>query len=415
MNILLDFITVRITSGAGEYCRRIYFELIDRLNNAKNVKLFALYDSKKGIAYEDLDKEALSRKHGIVFVDCSKQKITDIVAKNNIDKFFIGCVQFVAEYKEIAELNCEVICVIHDARDEEFLVNHMYEYCQLENGSYEYKVRFSLDILNKLRYFRLTCHLLFWLYKLRHKDIYKHRLKLMQVIDDLLKNNSKAYLIAVSEYTKYSVLYNWNIAEKRVVVLNSPEKVINEDANIGDVKPDNEKLEELISMGKKYFIMVSSTGTHKNANKALAAFAKFTEYHKNIDLVLVGGSSCVKKGNVWYLPYLSDRDWRLAISHCYALVYPSLFEGFGYPPLEAMRYGKPVLSSNVTSMPEVLGNAPIYFSPIYNTDIFKAMMKLAESEEEWAKRSYLSLNQYRIAHERQECDLGKLLDLILKE
>ena len=237
----------------------------------------------------------------------------------------------------------------------------------------------------------------------------------MPVIDNLLKNNPKAYLIAVSEYTKYSVLYNWNIPEERVVVLNSPEKVINEDANVVDVNPDNEKLEELISTGRKYFIIVSSTGTHKNASKALAAFAKFSKYHGNIDLVLVGGRSCVKKGNVWHLPYLSDKDWRLAIAHCYALVYPSLFEGFGYPPLEAMRYGKPVLSSNATSMPEVLGNAPIYFSPIYNTDIFKAMMKLAESDEEYAKRSNLSLNQYKIVHERQECDLRKLLDLILKK
>ena len=79
-----------------------------------------------------------------------------------------------------------------------------------------------------------------------------------------------------------------------------------------------------------------------------------------------------------------------------------------------MKYGKPVLSSNVTSMPEILGDAPIYFSPFYNADMFKAMMTLAElSEEEYAKRSEMSLEQYKIVHERQVSDLSKLVDLIL--
>ena len=238
MNILLDFITVRIRSGAGEYCRRVYYELLNILKTKESnqINLFALYDSSKGIAYEDLTEEVLKKLYKIKFIDCYNKRITDIIAINNIDRFFVGCVQFVAVYKEIEDLKCEIICVIHDARDEEFLKNHMYEYCQLTQGGYEYKNKYNSIFLNKLRLLRLTYLFAVWFFKLRHNGLYKQRLELVPIFYNLLKKNNKAYLIAVSEYTKYSVLYNWKIPQERIKVLYSPEKKII-DNNIGDDEP----------------------------------------------------------------------------------------------------------------------------------------------------------------------------------
>ena len=93
------------------------------------------------------------------------------------------------------------------------------------------------------------------------------------------------------------------------------------------------------------------------------------------------------------------------------MIYPSLFEGFGYPPLEAMKYGKPVLSSNVCSMPEILGDAPIYFSPFYESAIFNALLELKDSN--YSNYSNKSYKRYCEVHEIQERDLRDLVNMIL--
>ena len=112
------------------------------------------------------------------------------------------------------------------------------------------------------------------------------------------------------------------------------------------------------------------------------------------------------------LPYLSASDLINAYKKCYALLFPSMFEGFGYPPIEAMKYGKPVLASNVASIPEVCGESAIYFSPFYVTDIYKALLQLKDSNyQEYCKKSIERYNKVTI---KQKSDLIQLLNFILK-
>lgn len=91
-------------------------------------------------------------------------------------------------------------------------------------------------------------------------------------------------------------------------------------------------------------------------------------------------------------------------------MYASLHEGFGYPPLEAMKYRKPVLSSNVCSLPEVLGDAPIYFSPFYVSDMVYAIKRLEKSYSFYCDQSY---KRFLKVSERQKQDLEKLVSFIL--
>ena len=112
------------------------------------------------------------------------------------------------------------------------------------------------------------------------------------------------------------------------------------------------------------------------------------------------------------LSFLDDSDLQIVYANCYALIYPSYFEGFGYPPLEAMKYAKPVLSSNVCSMPEVLGDAPIYFSPIYESAIYGALCCL--TNENYQYYSEKSRQQYSQVRTKQEGDLEDLINIVLK-
>jgi glycosyltransferase involved in cell wall biosynthesis len=75
--------------------------------------------------------------------------------------------------------------------------------------------------------------------------------------------------------------------------------------------------------------------------------------------------------------YIDDLALRWLYQNCYAMVYPSLFEGFGLPVLEAMSLGAPVISSNVTSMPEIAGDAALLVNPLDDGDISSAMLNLA--------------------------------------
>ncbi len=412
MNLLFDFITPRLKTGAGECHRRVFFELLNRIRKDSNneVKIIALWDSSKGIAYEDLRPESLPNEPTVEFVDCAHRKITDIAIEKCIDRFFVACVQFVGEYPEVADLGCDVLGFIFDARDEEFLENHLYEYCVLADGRFDYKRRFQSNLLNRIRYMRLTWNLSMWLHRFRHKGLFSQRLALMRPICDLLKNNKKAHLVTVSSFSKCSAMYIWGISNEKISVLWCPERCFPKE--LSEHKVNNEALRRIIGTGRKFFLMVSANRDSKNPCKLIKAFERFCQFNGDIDLVIVGYPRKTEGGRIHVLPFLSDGDLAYAMRNCHALVYPSFFEGFGYPPLEAMKYGKPVLSSNTTSMPEILGDAPIYFSPFYNADIFKAMLSLMG--EEYAVRSRKSLERYEIVRERQERDLQRLLDMILR-
>lgn len=95
----------------------------------------------------------------------------------------------------------------------------------------------------------------------------------------------------------------------------------------------------------------------------------------------------------------------------YAMVYPSLFEGFGVPPLEAMRCGVPVLASNVSAIPEIGGNAIMYFDPADYVDIANKMMMIYKDEK--LRREYIELGLERVKLYNWERTSGLLWDSII--
>lgn len=407
MNLLLDFCTLSVKTGAAEYMRRIYAELLRNYGKTQNVKLFALYDSSKGIAYEDMLNGNISSLYHITYVDVNEKNLAEITRQYSIDRFFIGCQPYVSDYPGFEDIECEVIIVVHDICYKEMTLNNIYDYMSIIDEETRSPRHFSIELLNRLNFKRHAFYLGQTILT-RHSSEYGRAIKSFDNVVSLLSKNSKARIVVVSNYTKNSILYNYNIPSKKIQVLYSPGRIY-----VGNnEKIENPILAKLISESQPYFLLVSAYRSAKNPIKAVLAFERLRHYNKRIKLAAIGYNGPVTDDGVVSLPFLSDNDLMEAYKHCYSLVYPSFFEGFGYPPLEAMQFGKPVLCANVTSMPEILGDAPIYFSPFYESDIFSAMNILLTGDYE--TYSQRSLERYRLISERQERDLSVMVEMLIK-
>ena len=293
----------------------------------------------------------------------------------------------------------------HDLLFEEWFTNNMYDYWANNNIIYGHSPKNDIKICiwKVLQQLSIIKNILI------KKNItlpgYKE-LSIMKPVIEMLKNNMNSKNIMVSEYSKATMVYNFGINPNKIQVLYSPERI-----NVERQPVENTILKRVVGQKLKYFLMVSADRDSKNAIKAIRAFYQYSKKDKDMYFLIIGYPRDVK-GKIIKLDFLSDSDLSVAMENCYALLYPSYFEGFGYPPLEAMKYGRPVLCSNSTSMPEILGDAPIYFSPLYESAIFKAMCDL--SLDNYESRVLKSIVQYKKVSQRQNKDFDKLIDLILE-
>jgi glycosyltransferase involved in cell wall biosynthesis len=125
--------------------------------------------------------------------------------------------------------------------------------------------------------------------------------------------------------------------------------------------------------GRPYLLFVGTRPRYKNFARLLEAFASSSRLRRDFDLVCFGGgawtqdesASISRLGVASHVHHRSGNDHQLAEAYRNAVmfVYPSLYEGFGIPPLEAMSAGCPVACSDVSSIPEVVGPAGAYFDP----------------------------------------------------
>ncbi|MFO6423834.1 glycosyltransferase family 4 protein [Motilimonas sp. KMU-193] len=134
-------------------------------------------------------------------------------------------------------------------------------------------------------------------------------------------------------------------------------------------------------------LFVGARAGYKNFSLAVEAVAKIPD----LSLSIVGGGMLSKNetrllehhlpGRYQWLGRLSDNDLNVAYNRAYALLYPSSYEGFGIPILEAMRAGCPVIAVNVSSIPEVAGDAAV-LTPKADTDLFVDALKSVASRRE---------------------------------
>ena len=197
---------------------------------------------------------------------------------------------------------------------------------------------------------------------------------------------SATKLIAVSNATKEDLIKRVGISPKKIAVIyegydNKLFKPIKGDTLVNSLIEFNLK-------PQSYFLFVRTVQPRKNLERIIKALAKL-----NDKLLIVGSRGWLSdeiyklpkklgiEDSVKFLGYVPDEKLPALYSGAAALVFPSLFEGFGLPILEAQACGCPVITSNISSMPEVAGKGAILVNPYSVDDIVKGMERVAREGE----------------------------------
>jgi len=208
-----------------------------------------------------------------------------------------------------------------------------------------------------------------------------HRLAYHTVIRSVTKKAKR--IIAVSKHTKKDLMETLKVPEDKITVIYNGVSV-----KFGGVNPTKRpELNSKLGLSKPFFLYTGVWRDHKNLVGLIKAFSAFNEeMGRQYELVITGSHNptyhevpdaikTLGAGDYIHLVGLvSDQDVYALYLNALAYVFPSFYEGFGLPPLEAMQCGTPTLVSNVSAIPEVCGEGnSLYFDP-YSIDDMKAKM-----------------------------------------
>lgn len=193
-----------------------------------------------------------------------------------------------------------------------------------------------------------------------------------------------AHIIAISEATKRSYVEVMGIPEEKITVtLLAADSEFNEPASA----QSRQAVRAKYALPESYLLAVGNLEPRKNLKTLLHAYAQLKP-DERIPLVVVGGQGWLfdetkaligtlgLESEVIFTGYADREELPALYQEATAFVYPTLYEGFGIPPLEAMASGTPVLSSNAASLPEVVGDAAITFDPTDQQAMTEALRRV---------------------------------------
>ena len=225
------------------------------------------------------------------------------------------------------------------------------------------------------------------------KFIPKHHLYYYRAFTKKFLNKAKK-IVTVSEFSKNDMIQQYEIVPEKINVVFSAAKNIFQPIDHISQQATKEKY----ANGMEYFLFTGGIHPRKNLITLLKAFSLFKKWqHSNMKLLVAGRlawhyDSTLEKlktykfrDDVVLLNYLPEDELAKITASAYAMVFPSFYEGFGVPVIEAMQCGVPVITSNTSSLPEIAGTAALYGEPDNADAIAKQMLQLYKDETSRSK------------------------------
>lgn len=386
MNLLFNLVAVQpIHSakfhGGGSYGEVIFWALVKR-----GVQFSCAYDSRKYLDPMILDA---CKTQNIPLFDINEKTPQQIIDENQIDTFYTPLYSLEKKW----DINVkDFVFTWHGVRALEMQYSWAgVGFAKKLGQKFEALVRYRESW--KKHY-----------YKPKYQDLAKRMAE------------GKARTITVSEHSRASIKSFFpELLDLEIPVFYSPMTAYEPE---GFLPPG--------VAAKKYFLLTSGARWEKNNLRAAKAFDELVGMYQSqgkpfdFKMVITGAANpkaylrhLKHKDRFVLLGYVENRELEFLHQNAYAFVFPSLNEGFGYPPVQSMRYGVPVAASGTTSIPEVCGDAVLYFDPYSVSEIKNRLVQLLDSKiyEEYAARAP---KRYLEVHTRQIADLEEAVNFILK-
>lgn len=378
-------------NGGGEY--GVY--LFSLLSKDKSIDLEVFLDSKKGDnkLINSICKENNIAQHGFV----NSEELSELISKGQYDTvFFPICHPSYAGL--VVDRKQRIVAGIHDLSTIE----------QSEVIRKVYGKKFFADDRKD------------WARRI-YKYIKAHdeKAKAIKAHEKVLHLSDRQITYTVSYSTKAEILYYFReFTSDQIPVFYTPETLLSNQVNV-------DEQEILLKYGVKsgeYFLCCSANRWNKNNAFAIKVLDSFFSNNKQLNyravvLGAVGNAGVYlesipkNKDCFRFAGYIDRMDMDILFKNAHAFVYPSVIEGFGLPPIEAMKYGTVSLCSTATSITEICDDAAIYFDPYSESSLYKAILKSFDKEYIELVKKHINRRYDEIQEKRKKDVLG-ILNLV---
>lgn len=212
-----------------------------------------------------------------------------------------------------------------------------------------------------------------------------------------MKSNAERadIIITISEYSKKEIIKLLKISEEKIKIVPAGIDILKYSKN--NSMHEIKNIIDKYKLPSKFILYLGALEPRKNIPNIILGFSKYKEERVDSDIKLViAGKKAWQYENIFktyelskykkdiiFTDYIDEKDKVILYKMAKLFIFPSLYEGFGMPVLEAMASGTPVITSNNSSLPEVVGEAGILVNPNSIIEISRAIAKILDGEEDY--------------------------------
>lgn len=227
-------------------------------------------------------------------------------------------------------------------------------------------------------------------------------------------------LITISEFSKHRIIDKLKVPEKKIWLIYCG---ISNKFSKSDVI-DEKYILKKYNIGKKYLLSLSTLEPRKNIKLLISAYQELIMEGYNLPELVLAGRRGWKmddvlpfmevdvKNKILFTGFIDDEDLPSVYTNALCFIFPSIYEGFGMPPLEAMSCGVPVICSDSSSLPEICGDAAVYFKSENKDDLKNKILQIINADSTDIEEMKINgLNQ--AAHFQWKNEARHLIEYIL--